>query len=75
MRTEAAACPICEARADLTRPNEGDYKTVSCWHCGSFKISGSAEATFKVLSLDARRAHLTEAKAHAPPGEVPEVKA
>ncbi len=75
MKTEAAPCPICEARADVTPATDGGQVTVSCWDCGSFKISGSATATFKGMSLEGRRALLIEAKTHAPAGQVPEVKA
>jgi hypothetical protein len=75
MTTEPAPCPVCEARADVTRPADGDQVTVSCWDCGSFKISGSATAAFKQMSLEGRRTLLDEAKTRAPSGQVPQVKA
>ena len=75
METETARCPICEARADLTRPRDGGYGTFSCWDCGCFNISDSAVETVKELSLEARQARLLEAKRTARPGEVPEVTA
>jgi hypothetical protein len=73
MTTEPAPCPVCEARADVTRPKHGDDLSVSCWECGCFEISGSAAATFKGMSLEARRARLSEAKGDATSGKVPKV--
>ena len=75
MTTEAAPCPVCEVRADISHSRPGDQMTVSCWECGSFRISASIEATFKRMSLDGRRARLSEAKNLAAPGQLPEVKA
>ena len=49
MRTEPAPCPICEARADTTRVEEDEYAIVSCWTCGSFRISDGFEAELKNL--------------------------
>jgi hypothetical protein len=73
MRTQPAPCPICEARADITRVEEGQYATVSCWTCGPFRISDDLGAKLKSLSVEARRACLDEAKARAAPGEAPDV--
>jgi len=73
MRTEPAPCPICETRADVSHPTYGDPVTVSCWSCGSFKISRSLTVTVKRMSLDGRRALLAEAKVDAAPGQVPEL--
>jgi hypothetical protein len=76
MRTEPAQCPVCEARADVTRLEDGgDYDSVSCWQCGCFKISGSARVTFNGLPIEARRSRLDEAKRTAQSGQVPEVTA
>jgi hypothetical protein len=75
MTTEPAPCPICEARADVTRPQESDQLTVSCWECGCFEISCAAATAFKGMAQEGRRASLAEAKNQAPPGQVPEVKA
>jgi Zn ribbon nucleic-acid-binding protein len=74
MRTEAAPCPICEARADITRVEQNQYATVSCWSCGSFRFSDDFEGKLKNLSVEARRACLDEAKARAAPGEMPDVQ-
>ena len=74
MRTEPAPCPICEARADTTRVEEDEYATVSCWTCGSFRISDGFEAKLKNLPVEARRACLTEARTRAAPGEMPDVR-
>jgi hypothetical protein len=73
MTTEPGPCPVCEARADVSHPKHGDLLTVSCWDCGCFEMSISAAATLKGVSLEARRARLSEAKGHATSGEVPKV--
>ena len=71
--SEAAPCPVCEARADVTRAKQGTHDTVSCWDCGTFKVVTGAD--FKEIAVEMRRARLADAKRRAAPGHVPEFKA
>jgi hypothetical protein len=75
METQPAQCPVCEARADITRPKVGDYATVSCWECGCFTVTGEALPRLRAMSLEARRARLLTAKSDAHAGELPDVSA
>ncbi len=73
MTSEAAPCPVCEARADITRTKQGTHDTVSCWDCGTFKVTTGVE--FKEVAVEVWRARLADAKRQAAPGQVPELKA
>ena len=73
MTSEAAPCPVCEARADITRTKQGTHDTVSCWDCGTFKVT--TELDLKGIAVEIRRARLAEAKRKAAPGGLPELKA
>jgi hypothetical protein len=75
METHPAQCPVCEARADVTRPNGGDYERVSCWECGCFTIRREALMRVKAMSLEARRARLLAAKSDTHAGELPNLSA
>jgi hypothetical protein len=72
MTSEAGRCPVCEARADITRTKQRTHDTVSCWDCGTFKVA--TESDFKEIAVEIRRARLADAKRQAAPGDVPELK-
>lgn len=58
----AATCPITEQQAHVNSETDGDIREYRCPQCGDFKITNSAIAEFKGLSLDQKLERFVYAK-------------
>ena len=60
-----APCPITEQEAEVNSETVGDIREYRCPQCGVFKITNSAIAQFKGLSLEQKLERFAYAKALA----------
>lgn len=63
--TDNNTCPVCEGTAKEALPKMGDFTEVICDHCGRFRITDSAVATFAHQEPTTKMAVLERARAIA----------
>jgi hypothetical protein len=65
-------CPVCEAPCKEALPTMGDYREMICEECGRYRITRTAEVTFKELGVAERKEKLSAAKT-ASSGTIPKL--